>query len=70
MYAGLKNGLTEHYRELLVAVAKATLEGNLIDRIEAIPNEICVEGKDTNLQPSVEKGLPFYPYWYILLSIH
>ena len=66
MYAGLKNGYTEHYRELITAVIQATLEGNLINKISQIEVELCPEGKETNLQESVIKGLQTY----ILLHHH
>ncbi|KAH7831853.1 [FeFe]-hydrogenase [Monocercomonoides exilis] len=55
MIPGVKRGDTIHYRDLITEVAKATYEGNLVERIDLIPIELCCEGRDTNLQPTLEE---------------
>lgn len=60
MHTGLKNGVTDHYRDLLIAVIRATYDGTLSEKAAKIPEELCTEGKDTNLQPTLEEGLLFF----------
>lgn len=60
MYTGLKNGVTEHYRELITSVIKATYDGNLVETVAKIPEILCVEGKETNLQSTLEEGLIYF----------
>ncbi|KAA6385822.1 MAG: [FeFe]-hydrogenase, partial [Streblomastix strix] len=54
MQVAVKNEQTMHYRELMKRVIKSTLEGRLIETVDAIPNEIFKDGDKPEYFDTIE----------------
>ncbi|KAA6386921.1 MAG: [FeFe]-hydrogenase, partial [Streblomastix strix] len=54
MQIAVKNQSTIHYRELLRRVAKCTLDGKLIQRVDSIPSEIYKDGDKAQYFDTIE----------------